>query len=416
MIDIITLKNGVRIINEYMADVESVSINVWVKTGSCNETKKQSGISHFLEHMAFKGTTTRNTKQIAEEFDDLGGRANAFTSKNNTAFYTKVLKEHTEKAVELLADIFQNSIFDEKELEKERKVILQEYGMMMDDPGDLVGVLFGTTAYKNQPYGREIIGTKKNIESFTKCDIQDYINSQYKGKNIIISFAGKCKTEDVEKYVKKYFTNIKEGENVKPKKSIYTGGECFKNKKLEQTQIILGWEGISNDIDKNNKFYEYIVLSILLGGGMSSRLFQEIREKRGLCYNIFAFSSSNRDCGCFGVDCAVSPNKVVETIKATKEVMQTTAKKITKDEFDRTITKFKTNIVLGRESNSNRAQKNASNLLLRDKIISLEEEVERINKITIKDLQNDLQDILTKKTTITVLGKVDNALKEKVFL
>ncbi|GMO62494.1 MAG: pitrilysin family protein [Rickettsiales bacterium] len=413
-IDVITLKSGVRVVNEYMPDIESVSINVWVKTGSCNETKEQSGISHFLEHMAFKGTTTRNTKKIAEEFDDLGGRVNAFTSKNNTAYYTKVLAEHTEKAVELLADIFQNSIFDEQELEKERKVILQEYAMMMDDPSDLVGLFFSETAFKGQPLGREIIGTKKNIETFTRQNLLDYVNNQYKSENIVISFAGKSKTEQVVKFVEKYFTNIKVGKNTPPKTNKYTGGLSLKNKKLEQTQILMGWEGVSNDIEKSNKYYEYGVLSILLGGGMSSRLFQEIREKRGLCYNIYAFNSSYKDTGVFGVECAVAPQRIDEAIVATNDVMKDVAQKITDAEFKRAITKLKTSILLGQESNSNRAQKNASNLLFRNKLISLDEINEKISQITIKDLQDDLQTILTKKTTLTLLGKIDNEVRDKI--
>ena len=180
MIDITTLHNGLRVVNEYMDDVESVSVNIWVNTGNRNETKKNNGISHFLEHMAFKGTTSRNTQQIAEEFDDIGGRVNAFTSSSKTAYYTKVLKDNIEKAVELLADITQNSIFPEDEIEKERFVILQELAMTKDDPSDLIGDYFMETAYKDQPYGRSILGPVKNIKSFKKDDILNYIKSQYK--------------------------------------------------------------------------------------------------------------------------------------------------------------------------------------------------------------------------------------------
>ena len=195
MIDITTCDNGLRIVNEYMDDVDSVSVDVLVKTGSRNETKQNNGISHFLEHMAFKGTLTRNVQQIAEEFDDIGGRANAFTSISETSFYTKVLKEHTEKAVELLADILQNSIFLEEEIEKERQVILQELAMTKDDPSDIVMDYFGETQYANQPYGRSILGPAKNIRKFMRDDIIDYISKQYKSEDIVISFAGKIKTK-----------------------------------------------------------------------------------------------------------------------------------------------------------------------------------------------------------------------------
>ena len=212
MIDITTCDNGLRIVNEYMDDIDSVSVDVLVKTGSRNETKQNNGISHFLEHMAFKGTLTRNVQQIAEEFDDIGGRANAFTSISETSFYTKVLKEHTEKAVELLADILQNSIFLEEEIEKERQVILQELAMTKDDPSDIVMDYFGETQYANQPYGRSILGPAKNIRKFMRDDIIDYISKQYKSEDIVISFAGKIKNEEAVNLVKKYFNNIITGD------------------------------------------------------------------------------------------------------------------------------------------------------------------------------------------------------------
>ena len=199
MLNITTLNNGLRIVNEYMPDIESVSVNVWIHTGSRNETKQNNGISHFLEHMAFKGTTSRNTQQIAEDFDDIGGIVNAFTSISNTAYYTKVLKEHTERAVELLADIIQNSIFTQEEIEKERQVILQELAMTKDDPSDIINDYFSETAFANQPYGRSILGPAKNIKKFTKYDIISYIENQYKTEDIVISFAGKLEKQN-QKY------------------------------------------------------------------------------------------------------------------------------------------------------------------------------------------------------------------------
>ena len=406
MIDIIKLNNGLRVINDYMPEVESVSVNVWVKTGSRNETKNINGISHFLEHMAFKGTTTKNTQQIAEEFDNIGGTVNAFTSISQTAFYTKVLKENTEKAVELLADIFQNSIFVESEMEKERQVILQELAMVKDDPSDIIEDYFIETAYKNQPFGRTILGPEKNIKKFMREDILKYINNQYKTEDIVISFAGNLKSKDAEKFVKKYFNNVKIGKNKEPEKAVYTGGYFAKNKKLEQTQLMLGFEGYSI-LDKY--FYEASVLSIILGGGMSSKLFQEIREKRGLCYGIYSSLTSSTDTGILEIACATSPDKVNEAITSIIEELKKTTKNITEEEFKRAIIKLKSAILMNEENNSGRAKKNASNLMFKNKLISNKELIDKIESININQLKNIMEEILLKNNpTIAMLGKLDN--------
>lgn len=406
MLDITTLDNGLRIVNEYMPDVESVSINVWVQTGNRNETKENNGISHFLEHMAFKGTKTRNTQQIAEEFDDIGGRVNAFTSSSKTAYYTKVLKENIEKAVELLSDIVQNSVFLNEEMEKERNVILQELAMTKDDPTDIIYDYFMETAYKNQPYGRTILGPAKNIKNFTRENIINYVTKQYKTKDIVISFAGKIKNNESIKLVKKYFTQLQNGKNKDPQKAVYTGGYFTKNKKLEQTQMIMGFESCTF-LDQH--FYEVGVLGVLLGGGMSSRLFQEIREKRGLCYRIDADNTSSYDTGIFEIYCAVSPDKVNESIKAIIEELKRTTEKITEEDCKRAITKLKSSILMNKESNSSRAQKNASNLLSYGKIITTEELIEEIESVNIKKLKNVMESILIKsKPTIALLGKIDD--------
>ena len=406
MIDITTLHNGLRVVNEYMDDVESVSVNIWVNTGNRNETKKNNGISHFLEHMAFKGTTSRNTQQIAEEFDDIGGRVNAFTSSSKTAYYTKVLKDNIEKAVELLADITQNSIFPEDEIEKERFVILQELAMTKDDPSDLIGDYFMETAYKDQPYGRSILGPVKNIKSFKKDDILNYIKSQYKTEDIIISFAGNLKNNEAIALVEKYFTLLNKGKNKQPEKAIYTGGYLAKNKKLEQTQFLMGFESCSY-LDKH--YYEVGVLSIVLGGGMSSRLFQEIREKRGLCYRINTDNSSSIDTGLFEIYCAVSPEKTDELIHAVIDELKKATHNITKDECDRAITKLKSNILMSKESNSNRAQKNASDLFARNKVVDSKELIQQIESVNAKKLQNYMEFMLSNsKPTINILGKIGN--------
>lgn len=410
MVDIVKLDNGLRVVNEYMGDVESVSVNVWVRTGSRNETKQINGISHFLEHMAFKGTKTRNTQQIAEEFDNIGGRVNAFTSISQTAFYTKVLKENTEKSVELLADIVQNSIFLESEIEKERHVILQELAMTKDDPSDIIGDYFAETAYKNQPYGRSILGPEKNIKTFSRDDIVSYVNNQYRTEDIIISFAGNLKTEDAVKFVKKYFNNLQKGKNKDPEKAVYTGGYFVKNKKLEQTQLVLGFEGFSF-LDEH--FYEAGVLGIVLGGGMSSKLFQKIREKKGLCYRIDACATGSEDTGIIEIACATAPERANEAIIAIMEELKDTTQNITEEECKRAIIKLKSSILMSKENNSSRAKKNVSDLFSIGRLISSEEIIQKIEDINTQKLKDLMSEILERSNpTLALLGKTDKSVPE----
>lgn len=410
MVDIITLNNGLKVVNEYIGDVESVSVNIWVRTGSRNETKQINGISHFLEHMAFKGTTKRDTQQIAEEFDNIGGRVNAFTSISQTAFYTKVLKENTEKAVELLSDIVQNSIFLESEIEKERHVILQELAMTKDDPSDIIGDYFTETAYQNQPYGRSILGPEKNIKKFTKDDIISYVNNQYKTEDIIISFAGKLKTDDAVKFTKKYFNSLQKGKNKNPEKAIYTGGSFTKNKKLEQTQLMIGFEGFSC-LDEH--YYEAGVLGIILGGGMSSKLFQKIREKKGLCYRIDAYTTGSEDTGILEIACATAPEKTNEAILAIMDELKNTTNNITEEECKRAIIKLKSAVLMNKESNSSRAKKNVNDLFSMGRLIPSEEIISKIEGINTKKLKNLMGNILEKSNpTLVLLGKLDKFIPD----
>jgi len=403
MAEITTLDNGLRVINEHMSDLQSVSINVWVNTGSRNESKQNNGISHFLEHMAFKGTDTRGVKKIAEDFDNIGGRVNAFTSTTKTVYYTKVLDDRVERAVELLADITQHSIFPSEEIEKERTVILQELAMINDDPEDEIEEHFMETAYKNQPAGRRIIGTANNIKKFVRDDFVKYVTTQYKIKDIAISFAGNLQNTKAVQLVEKYFTSLQKGKHKDCQRAAYSGGYFVKNKKLEQMQVKIGFEScdyLSPD------FYDAMTLGVIMGGGMSSRLFQEIREKRGLCYKIHANNASCLDTGIFEVTCAVSPEKASETIFAVIDELKKAAQKINEDECKRAITKLKSSILMNRESNILRAQKNASELFIRGEIMSVKEIIEHIESVTTKKLQSFMERILSaSQPTVAFLGK-----------
>jgi predicted Zn-dependent peptidase len=408
-IKISKLDNGLRVTTDYMKDVESVSVSIWVDTGSRNEIEKNNGVSHFLEHMAFKGTKSRTAQQIAEEFDDIGGKVNAFTSKENTVYYAKVLKEEIETAVEILADIFQNSSYNEQDIESERKVILQEIAMVKDTPDDIIFDYYSQTAFSNQPFGRNILGAAKTVKNLRREDLINYIKKQYKTENIVIAFAGKSKHEANIQLVKKYFQNLNKGSQKESEKAYYTGGDFRKQQKLEQVHMILGFNGFSYH---NKNFYKANILGLILGGGISSRLFQEIREKRGLCYSIYAFSSSNSDNGSFKIYTGISPKKTNEVIDAIIEELKKAARNIKKEELKRAITKLKSSIVMSRENTDARAQKLGSDLLAYNRVRTMKEIMKELKSITTKDLEEIMQDFLNQtKPTLAILGNVEGVYK-----
>ncbi len=402
---IITLKNGLRVAVDEMKEVETASIAVFVHTGSRNETVENNGISHFLEHMAFKGTKTRSARQIAEQFEEIGGKINAYTSREKTVYYVKVLKQHAEFAVEFLSDILQNSVFDKSEVEKERGVILQEIAMTNDTPDDIIFDYWQRAAYPDQPIGRSILGPVKNIKKFQRQDFVDYISSQYNYHNICLVAAGNIKQEDLVKYGQKYFTNLNKNKLEPVKKAKYIGGDFRKEKKLEQVNLILGFKGFSY-IDEENHYRAHL-LSMILGNGMSSRLFQEIRENKGLAYSIFAFNYANFDSGLFGIYAATTEDKAGELISATKNELQKICQKVTDKEISRVVTQCKAGILMTKESTNSRSQKLGSDILYYNRIIDDKEAIEKISAITKKDLTNMASKIFSSsKSTFAAIGKV----------
>jgi predicted Zn-dependent peptidase len=403
---IFTIPSGLRVAVDEMKDVETVSVGVFVNTGSRNESAQINGISHFLEHMAFKGTKKRSAKQIAEEFEGIGGRINAYTSKEKTVYYAKVLKQHAEYAVEFLADILQNSTFDKVELEKERGVILQEIAMTNDTPDDIVFDYFQEAAYPNQAIGRSILGPEKNIKKFSREDFVKYINSQYNYKDMAVVAAGAIKEEDLVKWSKKYFTKLGMEKTKKAEAGKYFGGDFRKEKKLEQVNLVLGFKGLSY-LDEN--YYTSQILAMILGGGMSSRLFQEVRENRGLAYSIYAFNHSHSDSGLFGIYAGTTPDKALELLEATKEELKKICEKISDVELERVRTQFEASLLMAKESSSTRMQRLGSDILSYGKIVSDKEVLQKVFAVKKKDVTNLAEEIFTKsKPTFAAIGKVKN--------
>ncbi len=406
MSEIAVLENGLRVCADEMKDVETVSVGVFVNTGSRNETPEINGISHFLEHMAFKGTKKRSARQIAEEFEGIGGRINAYTSKEKTVYYAKVLKKHAEFAVEFLSDILQNSTFDEVELEKERGVILQEIAMTNDTPDDIVFDYFQEAAYPNQALGRSILGPVKNIKKFNSSHFKNYIQKQYNYSNMAVCAAGAVKQSDLVKWSKKYFNNLGNAKIKSPEKAKYQGGEFKKDKKLEQVNLVLGFKGISY---LDDDYYKAQILSMILGGGMSSRLFQEVRENLGLAYSIYAFNYMHQDSGLFTIYGATSADKVASLIDATKTEINKICKNITDAEMQRVKSQFEASLLMAKESTSSRMQKLGSDILSLNRIIADKEVIKEVSQVGKNDLQKLAKKIFNSSSpTFAAIGKVKN--------
>jgi predicted Zn-dependent peptidase len=404
MIQLTTLENGFRIGTDAMKDVETVTVSLAIGIGSRFEEENQSGISHFLEHMAFKGTEKRSALEIAKEIEMVGGYMNAFTSRENTVYYVKVLKEYLPLAIDILSDIIQNSIFSNEEIERERGVILQELASGEDAPDDVVFDYYYETLFKEQPMGRPIIGNKKTISAFQKEDFQNYIGTKYNAGNMVLAVAGNTEHGKVVDLATKFFTKLKKVGVVKSLSANYVGGEFIKpNKELNQVQFVLGYKGFSLFDDK---IYALKIANNVLGGGMSSRLFQEIREKRGLVYTVSSFESSFSDTGIFGIYAGTSPEKVSEL----KEVINSELLKITgeieDEEVHKTMTQIKAGLLMSQESTSARSQRLASNILVRNRYIPNEEVISNFANVTKNDIQNVMQEVNASLQTLVIYGNV----------
>lgn len=404
--DFTTLGNGLRIAYDKMDEVETVAISVLIKTGSKFEQKEQSGISHFLEHMAFKGTNTRTAKQIAEEFDMIGGYFNAYTSREKTVYYAKVLKDNIEIATTILADILQNSTYLEEEIDKERKVVLQEMAQTNDTPDDVIFDNFQAAAFPDQPLGRSILGEEKIIKSLTRQQIIDYVHSRYGFNNAIISIAGNFDIAECEYLATSKFTSLPSKSNDLEVKSAYSGGESRIYRDLEQVHLVLGFEGVSY---YDEDYYTQQALAIIAGGGMSSRLFQEVRENRGLAYSISAFGSSYADSGIFGIYSSSSDYNINELVDVVAAELHKMIDNVTDEEIKRAKAQVRAGLLMSQESSVSRAEKFAANLAIFDRYIPVSEIIEKIESITSLKVQNYLKKILSnnKLPTISSIGKID---------
>jgi predicted Zn-dependent peptidase len=374
-----TLDNGMTVLTDNMPHLESASLGIWVKAGSRSENVEEHGISHVLEHMAFKGTKTRNALEIAETIENVGGDLNAATSIEHTGYFARVLKEDVGLAGDILSDILQNSLFEQSELDREQQVIVQEIGAARDNPDDHVFDLFQSAAFPDQPIGRTILGTVDSVKSFGPDAIRAYMERNYVGDRMVICAAGNVDHNALVDVANDRFHGLKAGGAPEPQKARYVGGEDRLVSDHEQAHIVLGFEGRAYNSDG---FYAAQILASILGGGMSSRLFQEVREKRGLCYSVYAFHWAFADSGVFGVAAATGEDEVAELIPVVADELRRATETITDEEVIRVRNQIRAGLLMSLESPSARAGQLARQQILWGRPIPLQETVDRINRIT----------------------------------
>ncbi len=407
------LGNGLTVATDSIDNFETASIGLFVNVGSVNESNKQTGISHFLEHMAFKGTKTRSALQISYAIESVGGYINAYTSKEVTAFHAKVLKENVPLAVDIITDIIQNSTFDAEEFSKEQSVIIQEIRQLNDAPDDYVFDMFQAKCFENEKLGTQILGSEEEILSYKPSDLDMYLKTKYSTDKMVLSASGKIEHDEFVELANKFASNMQKFDVEPVGKQVYKGGFTFKQKDLEQTHLIFGFEGVSHTSDEK---FDLTILSAILGGGMSSRLFQEIREKRGLTYAVFSFASNYRDTGTFGVYAACEDSKAEEVIKLSLAEFEKIQNYITEEEIAKAKMQLKASLMMGLESSSTRMERLANQYIHLGRIIEPSEVVERIEKISVTSLKKLANRIFNKKPTLALIGKGKDAEKLRKYV
>ncbi len=396
------LSNGLRVATQTMPHLETVSLGVWVAAGARDEIEREHGISHFLEHMAFKGTQHRSAQQIAEEIESVGGELNAATSLESTAYYARVLKGDEGIALGLIADILLNSAFGASELEGERQVILQEIAATRDSPDDLAYDLLHDAAFPQQPVGRPILGTPDSVRSFTAVDLERFLTTHYVAENMVISAAGAVEHKPFVRHAEALFGGLTGG-NIRGDGPInYVGGTRTSKKPFEQSHLLIGFSGPSY---REDAFFTAQVFSGLFGGGMSSRLFQEVREKRGLCYSIYSTAWGLKDAGLLGIHAATGADMMIELIDVVTTEMKRAADKVPSDaEILRAKAQLKAGLLMALESCSTRADQMARHLLSYDRILSTGELMHKVDDVTPELVRDFAAQIAASVPSIAVVG------------
>ncbi len=396
-----TLDNGLRVVTHTMDAVETVSVGVYIDAGTRNEPAESNGVAHLLEHMAFKGTKRRSAQDIVGEIEAVGGFLNAYTTREHTAYYAKVLKEDAPLAVDILADILQNSVFDETELVRERGVVLQEIGQAHDTPDDVIFDHFQATAFPDQPLGRPVLGDAERIRTMPREAIVSYMRGAYGADGMVLSAAGMIEHDQLVALARTLFTDIPRTAAPDKQPAAYEGGAYREERDLEQVHLALGFPGVGmHDAD----LYATSVLSTLFGGGMSSRLFQEIRERRGLAYSIHSYSSHYSDCGLFGIYAGTGEAEAAELMPVLCEEIRRLPDSLTEEEVRRARTQLKAATLMSMESTGSRAEQMGEQVLIYGRPIPVAEIVQRIDAVDVAAVAALARRTFTARPSLAVLG------------
>ena len=391
MFNLYKLDNGLRVVTEYIEHVNSISVGVMVQNGSRNETKDVNGISHFIEHMFFKGTDKRNSKQIVQEIENIGGQINAYTSKETTCYYIKALNTHVDLCLDVLSDMLLNSKFDEEEIAKEQGVVIEEINMSQDNPEDVLDEIHSEAIFGNDSLAYPILGTPDRIKSFNRKKIKDYIKTHYTPYNSVLSICGKFDEIELRKMIEEYFGKWSTENKYNPKYEIVTlkNNSKYTEKQIEQVHINLGLNGLPYADDKA---YSLVLLNNIFGGGASSIMFQKVREELGLCYSIYSYMQPYLGVGTLNIYTGLSnkyADKAIEVIN--KQLYEFANKGISKELLDINKEKIKASYILGLESTSSRMFANAKTFLLQNKVKTQEDVINRINQIGNDDINYVLE-------------------------
>lgn len=402
-VQVTTLDNGLRVVTDAMDTVETASVGAWVGVGTRHEHPDINGVSHVLEHMAFKGTRRRDARAIAEEIEAVGGHLNAYTTREHTAYYAKVLKDDVPLAIDLIADILQHSTLDETELGRERTVILQEISQTNDTPDDIVFDHFQETAYPSQALGRPVLGSADLVRDMPRQSILDYMRAHYSAPNIVFAAAGRVDHAKVVDLAERAFDSLPAPGETVADPARYVGGDARFERDIEQAHLVLGFDGIAYD---DPDFYAASVFSTLFGGGMSSRLFQEVREKRGLAYSVYSYLSCYSDGGLFAVYAGTSEEDTAEVLPLVIDELNRVADDLNEKELASARAQLKASILMSLESTSSRCEQAARHLMVFGRPLTTEEIVRGVEAVDDAAVRRVVKRLIASPPTLTGLGPI----------
>ncbi len=398
-----TLANGLRVITDPMDTVETASLGVWIESGTRHEESPINGISHLLEHMAFKGTRRRTARGIAEEIEAVGGHLNAYTSREHTAYFAKVLKEDLGLAVDIISDILLNSVIDAEELAREQAVIIQEINLANDTPDDIVFERFQETAFPGQALGRPVMGSTDLVAGMTRQMVIDYMGEHYTGSRMILSAAGRVDHDDMVAMAEAAFAGLSSGAGGEVEQARFVGGDYREERDLEQVHMLLGFQGVAYE---DPDFYPASVFSTLFGGGMSSRLFQEVREKRGLAYSVYSFLSCYTDGGLLGIYAGTGEREVEEAVPLICDEIVKVRQQVSEDEVARARAQLKAGILMSMESTSARCEHLARQLMVFRRPIPAAEIIANIEAVDVDAVRRAARRIASGPTAFAAIGPI----------